>query len=168
MITNTLLHGKLQLPANISQGSSVDQLHNCLYLYLLLNKTLTIPSSLTARVILAFGNHTMKDFNHVLLRSMPGEEHMFETINHVNVPEDEAAGEPFAVEYLPSIFLGSIPSSCLPPKIGPPLILIQNLSPIEGLCNGTRMRPLEIWLTCLQVAILGGCFDCMIRLLPRI
>jgi len=93
---------------------------------------------------------------------------MFEAINHVNVPEDDAAAEPFAVEYLPSIYLGSIPSSYLPPKIVAPLILIQNLSPIKGLCNGTRMRPLGIWLTCLQVAILAGCFDCMIRLLPRI
>jgi len=31
---------------------------------------------------------------------MPGKEHMFEAINHVNVPEDDAAAEPFAVEYL--------------------------------------------------------------------
>jgi len=65
---------------------------------------------------------------------------MFEAINHVNVPEDDPAAEPFVVEYLLSISRGSIPSSCLPPKICAPLILIQNLSPIEGLCNGTRMR----------------------------
>jgi len=30
------------------------------------------------------------------------------------------------------------------------------------------MRALEIWRTGLQVAILAGCFDCIIRLLPQI
>ena len=102
MITNTLLHGKLQLPANISQVSSVDQLCNCLSLHSLLNKTVTIHSSLAARAILAFSNDTVNNlnFNHVLLGCIPGEEHMFAAINHVNVPEDNAAAEPFAVQYL--------------------------------------------------------------------
>jgi len=100
MITNSLLHGKLQLPANISQVSSVDQQCNCLSLHSLLNKTGTIHSSLAVRAILALSNNTGNDFNHVLLGCIPGEEHMFAAINHVNVPEDDAAAEPFAVEYL--------------------------------------------------------------------
>ena len=93
---------------------------------------------------------------------------MFEAIQYVNVPEDDAAAEPFAVEYLQSISLGSIPPFCLPLKIVAPLLLIQNLSPWKGLCNGTRMRALGIWRTSLQVAILDGGFDCMIHLLPGI
>jgi len=64
------------------------------------------------------------DFNNVLLDRMPGEEHKFEAINHVNIAEDAAAAEPFAVEYLQSISLASIPPSCLRLKIGAPLILI--------------------------------------------
>jgi len=100
MVTNTLLHGKLQLPANVSRVSSVDQLCNCLYLHSLLKKTVTIHSSLAARAILAFGNNTVNHFNHGLLGSMPGKEHVFEAINYVNVPEDDAAAEPFAVEHL--------------------------------------------------------------------
>jgi len=118
--------------------------------------------------ILAFRNDTVNDFNDVLVERMPGVEHRFEAINHVNVPEDAAVAEPFAVEYLQSISLPSIPPSCLRLKIGAPLILIQNLSPRKGLCNGTRMRVLGIRRTCLQVAILGGTFDGMIRLLPQI
>jgi len=100
MVTNTLLHGMLQLPANISWVSSVDQRCNCLYLHSLLKKTVTIHSSLAARAILAFGSDTVNDFGHGLLGSMPGEEHVFEAINHVNEPEDDAAAEPFAVKYL--------------------------------------------------------------------
>jgi len=133
-----------------------------------LNEAVTIHSALAGRAILAFRNETVTEFNDVLLERMPGEEHMFEAVNHVDVAEDVAAAEPFAVEYLQSINLASIPPSCLRLKIGAPLILIRNLSPREGLCNGTRMRVLGIRRTCLQVAILGGKFDGMIRLLPRI
>ena len=133
-----------------------------------MHEAVTVHNSLAGRAILAFRNHTVNDFNNVLVERMPGVEHRFEAINHVNVPDDAAVAEPFAVEYLQSISLASIPPSCLRLKIGAPLILIRNLSPREGLCNGTRMRVLGIRRTCLQVAILGGTFDGMIRLLPRI
>ena len=133
-----------------------------------MNEAVTLHSALAGRAILAFRNETVTEFNNVLLERMPGEEHRFEAVNHVDVAEDMAAAEPLAVVYLQSINLASIPPSCLRLKIGAPLILIRNLSPREGLCNGTRMRVLGIRRTCLQVAILGGTFDGMIRLLPRI
>ena len=69
---------------------------------------------------------------------------------------------------LQSINLASIPPSSLRLKIGVPLILIRNLSPQHGMCNGTRLRLLGINRNCLQVAILGGRWDGEIRLLPRI
>ena len=68
---------------------------------------------------------------------MPGKEFRFEAVNHVDLPEDPSNAEPFAVEYLQSISLASIPPSCLRLKIGAPVILLRNLSPREGLCNGT-------------------------------
>jgi len=110
----------------------------------------------------------VNDFNDVLLERMPGEEHRFEAVNQVDLSEDAAAAEPFAVVYLQSISLASIPPSSLRLKIGAPLILIRNLSPREGLCNGTRLRVVGIRRTCLQVAILGGRFNGMVRLLLRI
>ena len=42
----------------------------------------------------------MNDFNDVLLERMPGEEHRFEAVNQVDLSEDTAAAEPFALEYL--------------------------------------------------------------------
>lgn len=147
---------------------TVDQLCDHLYPQDLLNEAVTTHRALGGRAILVFRNDTMNDFNNVLVERMPGEEHRFEAVNHVNVAEDAAAAEPFAVEYLQSICLSSIPLSCLRLKIGAPLILLRNLSPQEGLCNGARMQVLDISCTCLQVAILGGKLDGMIRLLPRI
>jgi len=133
-----------------------------------LNEAVKIDSSLVGKAILAFPNDTVNDFNNVLLERMPGEEHSLEAINHVNVPKNNTPAEPFPVEHLQSISLASIQPSCLRLKIGHPLILIQNLSPREGICNGTRMSLLGIRPTCLQVAIFGGRFDGMICLLPWI
>ena len=133
-----------------------------------MNAAIAIHCALAGRAILAFRNETVTEFNDVLLERMPDDEHRFEAVNHVEVAEDMAVAEPFAVKYLQSINLASIPPSCLRLKIGAPLILIRNLSPREGLCNGTRIRVLGIQRTCLQVTILGGRFDGMIQLLPRI
>ena len=133
-----------------------------------MNEAVTVHSALVGRAILAFRNETVNDFNGVLLERMPCVEHRFEAVNNVNIDKSTAAAEPFTVEYLQSINLASIPPSCLKIKIGAPLILLRNLSPREGMCNGTRMLVLGISRTCLQVSILGGKFDGMIRLLPRI
>jgi len=120
------------------------------------------------RAILAFRNDTVNDFNDVLIDRIPGQEYRFEAANYVEVPEDSAGAEPFAVEYLQSISLASIPPSSLRLKIGAQIMRLRNLRPSEGLCNGTRMRVLGIQRTYLQVAIMGGKFNGKICLVPGI
>jgi len=132
MVTNPLHHGTRHLPSYIRRVSTVDGLCHHLYPRSLLDEAVTVHNSLTGRAILAFRNDTVHDFNNVLVARMPGVEHRFEAINHVNVPVDAAVAEPFAVGSLQSISLASIPPSCLRLKIGAPLILIRNLSPREG------------------------------------
>jgi len=168
MVTTPQLYGHLELPAYIRRVSTVNQLCNQLYPQPLLNDAVNSHGALIGRAILAFRNDTVNDFNDVLVDRMPGQEFRFKAANYVEVPEHSAGAEPFAVDYLQSISLASIPPSSLRLKIGAPIMLLHNLSPREGLCNGTRMRVLGIRRTCLQVAILGGKFNGKICLLPRI
>jgi len=49
-------------------------------------------------------------------------------------------GQHYPVEYLNSIELGSLPPSKLQLKPGVPLMLLCNLDPSEGLCNGTWLH----------------------------
>ena len=165
LVTNPLLHANHQLLRYILHVSTVDQLCDSQQL---LNNAVNNHQALIGRAILAFRNDTVNDFNDVLVDRMPGEEICFEAANHVEVPEDAARAEPFAVAYLQCISLASISPSCLRLKIGAPIILLRNLSLREGLCNGTRMRLLGIRRTCLQVAIMGEKLDGKICLLPRI
>ena len=51
-------------------------------------------------------------------------------------PRDD---EPIPIEYLRSVNTSSLPPGELNLKIGCPVILLWNLSPAQGLCNGTRM-----------------------------
>ena len=168
LVNDANMNGKINLPAYIRRVDTVDHLCNQLYPQALLTEAVTSHSALIGRAILAFKNDTVNDFNNSLLDKMPGTEHRFEAVNKVELSEEAAASEPYAVEYLQSINLASIPPSCLRLKIGVPLILIRNLSPKHGMCNGTRLTLLGINRNCLQVAILGGRWDREIRLLPRI
>ena len=48
------------------------------------------------------------------------------------------------------------------------MILLRNLYPKEGLCNGTRMVATSIGRRCIEARILGGSFNGQLRLIPRI
>ena len=54
------------------------------------------------------------------------------------------------------VFLPIIPLSKLELKKGVPLMLLRNLDPAKGLCNGTRMILLEAKSHVLECCILGG------------
>ena len=73
------------------------------------------------------------------------------------------------VSYLPIHYKISIHfSGELKLKIGCPLILLRNLAPTEGLCNGTRMVLLRMSDRILEVQLIGGEHDSRVALIPRI
>ena len=168
LVCNPSQFGKIQLPQFIRKVSTINELCQELYPQALLQEAVTSHSALNGRAILAFKNDTVNDFNDMLLDRMPGTEHRFEAVNTVQYSNDANEAAHYAVEYLQSINLASLPPSCLRLHIGVPLILIRNLSPKQGMCNGTRLRLVGISRNCLQVTILGGKWDGEIRLLPRI
>ena len=53
----------------------------------------------------------------------------------------------------------SLPPLKLSLKVGAPVIFLQNLSPKEGLCNGTYMVIIRIGQHCIKTRILGGRFN---------
>lgn len=72
------------------------------------------------------------------------------------------------MEYLQSINHPSLPPSQLTLKLGAPVILLRNINPREGLCNGTRMTIIQLSRSCIGLRILGGDFDGHCKLLPPI
>jgi len=103
-----------------------------------------------------------------MLRQMQGNTTIFDSVDIADVNEAEVGRDELATEYLRSLNPSGLPPAQLCLKIGAPIILLRNLSPTGGLCNGTRMTITHLGRKCIQARMLGGDFDGQLRLLPRI
>ncbi|KAG5530736.1 hypothetical protein RHGRI_025637 [Rhododendron griersonianum] len=90
---------------------------------------------ITQRAILATRNESVDMRNEKLIATFPGEEWKY-------VSYDEAIDDTHC--YYPEEFLNTLTPNGLPPhelvlKVNSPIMLLRNLNPSVGLCNGTRM-----------------------------
>src|SRR5437762_13713546 len=76
--------------------------------------------------------------------------------------------ETYATEYLNTINLSNLPPHELKLKIGAPVILLRNLNPSAGLCNGTRLRIARISQRVIECEILGGKHAGNMVIIPQI
>ena len=124
------------------------------------------------RVILAPRNGDVGDLNRHVLALMSGEE---ETFLSVDTVVDEAGvddGSPGYHEFPPE-FLRTLNPPGLPPgelrlKPGCLIILLQNLCPAQGLCNGSRMVVVRMSRRVLEVELIGGEHHGEHAFIPRI
>ena len=124
--------------------------------------------SFRGRAILSFRHDTVTAFNNDLILKLSGEMHVYNAMNFA--PENEAnpGVETLPAEYLQTLELALLPPSKLCLKIGAPVILLRNLCPKEGLCNGTRLTITQLGQSCIGGIISGGQYNGQFRLLPRI
>ena len=99
---------------------------------------------------------------YIVLR-FPGEQSIHMSID--TVKSDSAHTYP--VKFLNSLNALGLPLACLPLKPGCPLILLCNLDPANGLCNGTHMVLLEVRTMVLRCRILGGDYAGNVIFIPR-
>ncbi|XP_062208827.1 ATP-dependent DNA helicase PIF1-like [Phragmites australis] len=90
---------------------------------------------ITSRAILSTRNENVDDINMRLIERFPGDEMVYHSY-------DLAIDDPN--NYYPPEFLNSLTPNGLPPhilklKVNCPVILLRNLDPANGLCNGTRL-----------------------------
>ena len=126
------------------------------------------PAMFRDRTILAFRNDTVTMFNDLMIHQLPGVLHTFNAVNTADINDSAVQMEELPAEYLQIIQHAALPPSRLCLKLGAPVILIRNLNPKEGLCNGTRMIVTRLGRACIEAQILGGDFDGQRKLLPRI
>ena len=94
------------------------------------------PEHLNGRVILAPTNHEVAKLNAEVLKSMPGQVETFRSADELAPSEDLLR---FNKEYLNTLKPNEFPPFELNLKSQMPLILIRNLNPRQGLCNGSKM-----------------------------
>lgn len=121
------------------------------------------------QAILAARNADVNRMNHDVLEMLKGEEVVLFSADKV-VTESGADGHTarYPVELLQSLDAPGLPPGELRVKIGCPLILLVNLAPSRGLCNGTRVVLRRTSHRILEVSIVGGSHNGSIALIPRV
>jgi PIF1-like helicase len=124
------------------------------------------------RTILSCTNDNVDDINSALLARFPGEELIFNSADTVSYREQEQLNnyQPYPTEYLNSLKVGGLPLSRLALKNGCPIMLLRNLDPSIGLCNGTQLILIEARARVLKCRIISGDakFAGNVVLIPRI
>jgi hypothetical protein len=128
------------------------------------------PEYFLNRMILAPRNSDVDAVNETLLDRMSRDFKTYYSADHIihESGADDCSNLPLTPEYLRSIKSTSLPPGELRIKVGCPLILMRNLCPSNGLCNGSRMIVLALSERVLQTQLIGGDHDGQLALIPRI
>jgi ATP-dependent exoDNAse (exonuclease V) alpha subunit len=152
------------------QTSSLDSLIKDIYPGISTLPTAPPPEFFLERAILAPRNVDVDLTNHEILGQMHGEEQIYMSADSI-VKEQGADGpddDPIPPEVLRTFDASGLPPGELHLKPGCPIILLRNLSPARGLCNGTRMIVNRSSDRVLEVKIIGGDHHGETALIPRI
>jgi len=158
----------LSLPSYIQAYTQPEDLIHFVYPTNILVNALQDIQVFANRCILAFHNDTVNQYNTAVLDKLPGEAQTFYSIDTSDANEEDPNFAQHPAEYLQSLNCSGLPPSRLILKVGSLVMLLRNLYPTEGLCNGTQIIVIRLGFRCIEVQILGGDFHGTKKLIPRI
>jgi ATP-dependent DNA helicase PIF1 len=100
-----------------------------------LNENITNKDYITSRAILSTHNDWVYDINLKMINKFQGGEMVYHSF-------DETVDDPhnyYPHEFLNTLSPNRLPPHVLKPKIGCLVILLRNIDPVNGLCNGTSL-----------------------------
>jgi PIF1-like helicase len=132
------------------------------------------PDWFAKRSILSTRNHDVDDINLRVLNMFPGLERVMLSADKVVEDEHDVAltgGDRqliYTPEFLQSVSIPGFPLAKLRLKVGVPVMVLRNLDPSNGICNGTRLLLTQIRPRILEGIIMGGKFNGKRVYIPRI
>ncbi|VFQ95830.1 unnamed protein product, partial [Cuscuta campestris] len=103
-------------------------------------------SYLKERAILTPLNDTAEELNHQIFKQVPGEEKSYKSCDEIckasQDTNDVEIGYP--TEFLNTLTFPGMPPHVLTLKEGIPVLMLRNINPGLGLCNGTRLLHQEL------------------------
>ena len=131
-----------------------------------LQNNIMVPGWMNGRAILAPTNKQVDSINNLIIDSFPGQPSILTSSDELMNADDLSR---FNTEYLNSLNPSGLPIHRLFLKPGMPLMLMRNLNPKMGLCNGTRLIFHKVHSNhLLECSIVGGEFNTRKVLIPRI
>ena len=159
----------MHLPPTIRKCQDLKELLANVYPQLEIRSTST-PAYLTERSILSARNDDVNDINAAALNVFPGDARTYLAADKMS--EDDALDHSITYRY-PNEYLNSLDPPGLPPfrldlKVGCPIMLLRNIGPKNGLCNGTRMVVVRCGTRIIEAKILTGEKAGNLEFIPRI
>ena len=130
----------ITLPSNmtITKGTLTNMIdfvypnlaENCGNANYMVNKAILTPKNVNVDII-----------SDIIMEKIPGEFIIYPSADSINLSENVTTEQPqlYSPEFLRSSKIPELPPGELKLKLGIPIILLRNLNPSEGLCNGTRL-----------------------------
>ncbi|XP_024990585.1 ATP-dependent DNA helicase PIF1-like [Cynara cardunculus var. scolymus] len=95
----------------------------------------TASDYIISRAILTTKNEHVDEINDQLIERFRGEEKIYYSFDEAEDDKNNL----YPMEFLNSLTVSGLPPHYLRLKIGCPIILLRNIDPSNGLCNGTRL-----------------------------
>ncbi|XP_025653144.1 uncharacterized protein [Arachis hypogaea] len=116
------------------------------------------PSFFQDRAILAPTVDNVEEINNYIVDLLPGEEKNYLSADSICGSDvySDVDVDWINVEFLNQIRCSGLPNHSLKLKIGVPIILLRNIDPVGGLCNGTRLVVRDLGRTVIGADIVSG------------
>lgn len=157
----------IQIPEDYVFKGTVEDLIDWCYPEL---KTPGHPDTSLSKAILTAHNVDVDKLNEIALMKMTGDVISLPSADCVHDDGESTgpSGNLYTTEFLNSLNVSGLPPHDLRVKIGAPVVLLRNLDPKKGLCNGTRLIVLAATRRLLTCKIESGPRAGDIAYLPRI
>ena len=164
------LSGNIKLLDTVQQLQTVQSFKDTVFLVAEFAEAHSSIEFFTSRCVLALRNDICTEWNSKILDDLQRD--CSSTLDSADRILDETSAS-HRLDFLPTEFLRTLDTASLAPaqlrlKLGAPVMLLRNLTPPEGMCNGTRLRLTHIGRFILEGQILGGERHGQKRLIPRI
>ena len=160
------MEGPVTLPDYIPRASNTAQLCEAVFPCAQLANPDRDPDFFERRAILAIRNDQLPPLNNMLMAQVPGDAQSFYSVDTA-CTEDGDPAEEATTEYLRTVDLPGIAPSVLELKVGAPVMLMRNLNPRIGLCNGTRLVITRLGRRVIEGRILTGDYKGELHCIPR-
>ncbi|KAG5227547.1 ATP-dependent DNA helicase [Salix suchowensis] len=116
------------------------------------------PCYFRERAIVTTKNTTVDEINDFVLHITPGEKHIYLSVDSISTSSTDSdnANSLYPIEYINQLEFNGVPSHALALKIGAPVMLLRNISPSIGLCNGTRLIVTQLSSRVIEAQIITG------------
>ncbi|KAL6909792.1 hypothetical protein ACP4OV_001451 [Aristida adscensionis] len=117
-----------------------------------LQENSTSAEYMRKRAILSTKNEHVDQLNTRMIEKFPGQDIIYHSFDSV----DDDSHNHYPIDFLNSITPNGLPPHMLKLKINCPIILLRNLDPNSGLCNGTRLMVRALQDNAIDAEIVGG------------